>query len=103
MDSDGGRQRRRRENDVEQHHNGGWEDQGGSEKPKNETARSPAQWAKEVRQPVVNDRVGKRETKCWSPLQEEVGCLSRAARCGLRLRVRQNWMRVSEGIPTCGA
>ena len=44
---------------------------GGSEKPGNETARSPAQWAKEVHQPVVNDRAGKRETKCWSPLQEE--------------------------------
>ena len=79
-------ERRRRENDVEnQHQNGGWEDQGGSEKPGNETARSPAHW---MRQPVVNDRVGKRETKCWSPLQEDVGCLSGPARCGgLRLRV----------------
>ena len=72
----------------EQHHNGEWEEQGGSEEPGNETARSPAQWAKEVHQPVMNDRAGKRETKCWSPLQEEVGCLSGAARRGgLRLQV----------------
>ena len=60
---------------------------GGSEKPGNETARSPAQWAKEVHQPVVNDRAGKRETRCWSLLQEEVERLSGAARRGgLRLR-----------------
>ena len=55
--------------------------------PGNETARSPAQWAKEVHQPVVNDRAGKRETRCWSHLQEEVERLSGAARRGgLRLR-----------------
>ena len=38
--------------------------QRGSETPGNETARSPVQWAKEVHQPVVNDRAGKRGIRC---------------------------------------
>ena len=61
---------------------------GGFRKIGNETARSPAQLAKKVYRPVVNDRAGKKGTKCWSPLQEEAECLSGAARRdGLRLRV----------------
>ena len=52
-------------------------------KPGNETAKSHAQWAKDV----MNNRAGKRGTRCWGPLQEEAGCLSGAARRdGLRLR-----------------
>ena len=70
------------------------EDQGGSEEPRNETAKSPEQWAKEVHQPV-NDRAPARRSG-----MPEWSCETRWTEAA---SVRQNWMRVSEGIPACGA
>ena len=45
-----------------------------------ETAGFPAQLAREVRRPVVNDESGKRGTKRRSHPREEAGCQSGAAR-----------------------
>ena len=66
--------------------------------------RSLVQWAKEVHQPVVNDRAGKGGAKCWSPPQEEAVCLSGATRRdGLRLPACARTGCECRGVPACGA
>ena len=87
---------RKGEESPEQHHNGGWEDHGGSEKPRNETARSPAQWAKRPSWKKGNQMFESPARRSEAP---EWSCETRWTEAA---SVRQNWMRVSERIPACG-
>ena len=97
MDSDAAWERRRRENDFQSGTTTvSWEIRG-SEIPGNETKQYPAQWAKEVHQPVVSNRSGKKGNGMLVSPASRDGMLvwSCETQWTEAASVRQNWMRVS--------